>query len=121
LSLLFRFSKILYEFLISHMRATIPAHLILLNLFTLIEVYKLWSSTLCSPFQPPATSSLAGPNVFLRTLFSNTLNLCSLSVRDHVSHPYKTVRKIMVFYFKLLKRRREDKKSELNGSKHFRL
>jgi len=26
---------------------------------------------------PPATSSFLGPNIFLSTLFSNTLNLCS--------------------------------------------
>jgi hypothetical protein len=33
----------------------------------------------------PVTSSLLGPNILLRTLFSNTLSLCSsLSVRDQV-------------------------------------
>jgi polysaccharide pyruvyl transferase WcaK-like protein len=33
--------------------------------------------------------SLLGPNIFLSTLFSNTLSLCSsLIVRDQVSHPY---------------------------------
>jgi hypothetical protein len=33
-----------------------------------------------------------GPNILLSTLFSNTPSLCcSLSVRDQVSHPYKTV------------------------------
>jgi hypothetical protein len=37
----------------------------------------------------PITSSLLGPYIPLRTLFSNTLSLCSsLSVRDQVSHPY---------------------------------
>jgi hypothetical protein len=52
---------------------------------------KLWSSSLCSLLQPPATSSLLGPNILLSTLFSNTLNLCSsLSVRYQVSHPYNT-------------------------------
>jgi hypothetical protein len=36
-----------------------------------------------------------GPNILLSTLFSNTLGLCSsLSVRDQVSHPYKTTGKI---------------------------
>jgi hypothetical protein len=32
-----------------------------------------------------------GPNIFLKTLLSNTHNLCSsLIVTDQVSHPYKT-------------------------------
>jgi hypothetical protein len=49
------------------------------------------SSWLCRFHQPPVTSSLLGPNIFLSTLFSNTLNLCSsLNARDQVSHPYKT-------------------------------
>jgi len=40
----------------------------------------------------PVTSSLLGPNILLSTLFSNILNQCSsLSVRDKVSHPYKTL------------------------------
>jgi hypothetical protein len=48
--------------------------------------------------------------------FSETLDLCSSpSVRDHVSHPYKTKGKIMGFYififiFKFLKRRKENKR-----------
>jgi polysaccharide pyruvyl transferase WcaK-like protein len=43
--------------------------------------------------------SLLGPNIPLSTLFSNTLSLCSsLSVRDQVSHPYKTTGKITVLY-----------------------
>jgi hypothetical protein len=50
------------------------------------EVYKLRSSSLCNLFQPPATSFLLGPNTF--KLYS------SLSVRDQVSHPYKTPGKI---------------------------
>jgi len=37
-----------------------------------------------------------GPNILLGTLFSNTLSLCSyLSVRDEVSHAYKTTSKII--------------------------
>jgi hypothetical protein len=38
-------------------------------------VYKLWSSSLCSLLQLPATSSLSGSNIFLCNLFSDTLNV----------------------------------------------
>jgi len=54
-------TKILYAFLLSSMRATCSAHLILLNMIALIifcEAYKL-----CSVLQLPATSSLLGPNI----------------------------------------------------------
>jgi hypothetical protein len=45
---------------------------------------------LCNFLHSPVTSALLGPNILLRTLFSNTLRICSsLSVRDQVSHPYK--------------------------------
>jgi hypothetical protein len=40
------------------------------------EVYKLWSSSLCSLLQSRAVSSHLGPNI-LNNLFSNTPNLCS--------------------------------------------
>jgi len=45
------------------------------------------------------SSSLLGSNIFLSTLLSNTLTLrSSLNVRDHVSHAYKAIRKIIVLY-----------------------
>jgi hypothetical protein len=101
-------TKILYTFLISPMHTTCLAQLILLDLIIVTifgKIYKLWSSSLCSFLQPPTTSSLLGPNVFLSTLFSNARNLCSyLSEKDHVSHPYKTRGKI-----KILERRQENK------------
>jgi len=57
-------TKIVSAFLIPSIQATCSTHLIFLDLITLIifgEAYKLRSSSLCSLFQAPATSSLLGP------------------------------------------------------------
>jgi len=82
-----------------------PPHLIILDMMSVIvvsEAYKLRSSSLCSLLQTPYTSSLLRPNILLSTLFSNTLSLCPfLSVRDQVSHPYKTTGKTVHVYFNL--------------------
>ena len=55
----------------SPIRATCPAHLILLDFITrtiLGEEYKSFSSTLCNLLHSPVTSSLLGPNILLNTI-----------------------------------------------------
>ena len=83
-------TKTLYTPLLAHIRATCPAHFILLDLITRTicgEEYRSLSSSLCSFLHSPITSSLLGPNILLNTLFSNTLSLrSSLNVSNQVSH-----------------------------------
>jgi hypothetical protein len=98
------------------LRATCPAHLILLVFITqtiLGEEYRSLSSSLCSC--PHSLNSYPlDPNILLNTLFSDTLSLrSSLNVSYQVSHPYKTTVKSIVRYFlifKFLDSKLEDKK-----------
>jgi len=91
----------------STIRATCPAHPILLEFVTrtiLGEGYRSFSSSLCNLLYSPVTSSFLGPNTLLNTMFSNTLSfLSSRNVNDQVSHPYKTTGKIIVLHILIFK------------------
>jgi len=68
-------SKTLYAPHLFPIRASYPAHLILLDLITRKirgEEYRPSSSSLCSFLHSPVTPSLLGPNILLSTLFSST-------------------------------------------------
>jgi hypothetical protein len=92
----------LYLPLLVPIRATCPVHLILLDFITqtgMDEEYTSLSSSLCSFLYSHITSSLLDPDNLPNTLLSNTFTLrFSLSLRDQVSHPYKTTGKIIVLY-----------------------
>ena len=85
--------RILYATLLSPIRATCPAHLIILDLITrriFSDWYRSLSSYLCSLVVFPITSLLLGPNIFLTTLLSNTFSLrFSLKPRDQASYHTK--------------------------------
>ena len=94
-------TKTLHAPLLSLACAMCPAHPILLDFITWItmdEEYRSLSSSL-RVFHSPITLSLLWLNIFLSSLFSNTLSLCSsLNVNKQVSHLYKTRGKIIFPY-----------------------
>ena len=73
-------TKTLHAPLLYPICVTCPTNPILLDLITWIifgKEYKPWSSSLCSFLQCPVNSSHLDVNIFLSTLFSSILNLCS--------------------------------------------
>ena len=89
-------------------------------LITLGEEYNA-----CNFLHFPVISSLLAPNIYLSSLFSNTLNLCSsLEAREQDSQPYNTTGSIIVLYVDLLtlnflESRRTIKLPQVNNNMHF--
>ena len=69
------------------------------------EEYRSLRSSICSLLHSSVPSSLLGPNILLRTLFSNILSLrSSLNVSDQVPHQYKTTANISACIYRWLSR-----------------
>jgi len=103
--------KFCINFLSSHAFSTSPFPILpdFIVIMLIDEECKFWSSSLFIFLHPPVTSYPLGPDILLNTLFLDTLNLCSsLRLRAHVTHQYKTARKIIVLHiliFRFLDRR----------------
>ena len=77
----------------SPIRATCPAHLILLDFITrtiLGEEYKPFNSSLCNLLHS-VTSSILGPNILLNTMFPNTVSFLSSHNSSPTTATEKTV------------------------------
>ena len=99
-SLSFRFpNKNLYTSLLSPIRATCHVHLVLLCFITRITFGKEYISvisSLCNFPKHACTPFPFGPNIFLSTLFSNSLSQSSsLNVTDQVPNPHIQFNKIL--------------------------
>ena len=78
-------TKILYAPVLSAIRVTCTAYLILRDLITPVTFgeYRSLSSSLCCFVHSPVISPLVGQNILFSTLFLNTLSLrSSLNVKD---------------------------------------
>jgi hypothetical protein len=112
-------SQCLLSFWLSHyypkciplleIRATYPAHLILLNVIILI-ILSSYEVPHCAVFSNVTPLHLSSVQIFSSALCSQS---SSLNVRDQVSHPYRTTGKIVVLHiliFTFLDSRLEDKR-----------
>lgn len=81
-------TKIVYAFLVSLTLATSSVPVLDFTILTIGDLCKSRSSSKCNltelTLNCPLASSYLGPYIFRITLFSNTCNLYSLKVRNHV-------------------------------------
>jgi hypothetical protein len=98
-------TKTFYSFLSSPTYVKCSSHLIRLDLICLISLgdeYKLWSFSSCNFLNSTVISCVLGPNILLRTLFSNTLSVYALPlVWDTKFHTHtKQLQNYDFVYFK---------------------